>query len=96
MCVEVGVAVTALAAVVTTRLTRVAATEYESVMVAPPVLERWAIGGRAALASGTVRFGQQTKTSGCQPRGTLPNLGCTPGSIITQATTTRICVSGYT
>lgn len=45
---------------------------------------------------GATRFGQQTKTSGCQPRGTRPDAGCTPGSIITQATTGRICVRGYT
>ncbi len=50
---------------------------------------------RSAVSSGSVRFGQQTKTSGCQPRRTLPDPGCTPGSIITQATTTRICVAGY-
>jgi len=47
-------------------------------------------------SAGSVRFGQQTKTSGCQPRGTLPDPACTPGSIITQATAARICVSGYT
>ena len=45
-------------------------------------------------------LGKRTKTAGCQARGALPDLACTPGSIdpkVTQANIKEtICVSGYT
>ncbi|GAC1364304.1 MAG: hypothetical protein NVS2B12_11510 [Ktedonobacteraceae bacterium] len=40
-------------------------------------------------------IGQQTKTSGCQPQGGLPDRACTPGAIIPNATVNQICQSGY-
>ncbi len=40
-------------------------------------------------------WGVQTKTSGCQIRGALPDSACTPGAIITTATKSQICTSGY-
>ncbi len=41
------------------------------------------------------QFGVQTKTSGCQARGALPDPDCTPGAIFADATTDKICQSGY-
>lgn len=41
------------------------------------------------------QFGVQAKTSGCQANGALPDAACTPGALITTATTDKICVSGY-
>jgi hypothetical protein len=46
-------------------------------------------------ASGSHQFGVQTKTSGCQASGGLPDSACTPGAIFASATTTQICQSGY-
>ncbi len=41
------------------------------------------------------QFGVRTKTSGCQARGALPDPDCTPGAIFADATTDKICQSGY-
>ena len=41
------------------------------------------------------QFGVQTKTSGCQAQGALPDSGCTPGAIFASATKDQICQSGY-
>lgn len=46
-------------------------------------------------SSGTHQFGVQTKTSGCQAHNGLPDSACTPGAIISTATTAQICQSGY-
>ncbi len=46
-------------------------------------------------SSGNHQFGVQTKTSGCQVNGPLPDSACTPGAIIDTATKDQICVSGY-
>lgn len=46
-------------------------------------------------SSGQHQFGVQTKTSGCQAHDGLPDLACTPGAIISTATTSQICQSGY-
>ena len=46
-------------------------------------------------ASGNHQFGVQTKTSGCQASGGLPDSACTPGAIFSNVTTTQICQSGY-
>lgn len=40
-------------------------------------------------------WGVQTKTSNCQVQGALPDPACTPGAIITTATTSMICTPGY-
>ena len=40
-------------------------------------------------------LGAQTKTTGCQVQGQLPDSACTPGAIISSATAAQICVSGY-
>ncbi|MGI8550839.1 MAG: HNH endonuclease signature motif containing protein [Dehalococcoidia bacterium] len=40
-------------------------------------------------------LGQRTKTQSCVAGGALPDRGCTPGAIFTDATKERICVSGY-
>ena len=40
-------------------------------------------------------WGVQNKTSGCQVQNALPDSACTPGAIITTATTSEICQSGY-
>ncbi len=40
-------------------------------------------------------LGQRTKTSGCVSSNGLPDLACTPGAIFPDATTDKICVSGY-
>lgn len=54
----------------------------------------------AATTSGNTgssshQFGVQTKTSGCQANGKLPDSACTPGAIIATATVSQICQSGY-
>jgi hypothetical protein len=62
-----------------------------------------ALGGCASLVTGTTggqtttshQFGVQTKTSGCQARGALPDPDCTPGAIFPNATKDQICQSGY-
>lgn len=38
----------------------------------------------------------QTKTTGCQVEGPLPDHACTPGAVFVSATPEVICVSGYT
>ncbi|MGH2515278.1 MAG: HNH endonuclease [Ktedonobacterales bacterium] len=45
--------------------------------------------------SGQHQFGVQTKTSGCQAQGGLPDSACTPGAIFASATKDQICQSGY-
>lgn len=42
------------------------------------------------------RIGKRIKTSGCVVNGNLPDPFCTPGDILPEATTDRICVLGYT
>ena len=49
----------------------------------------------SARAEG-LRLEPRTKTSGCAVQGPLPDRACTPGSVFKEATTTVICVSGYT
>lgn len=44
---------------------------------------------------GTPNWGVQTKTSGCVMRGSLPDPDCTPGDILSKATTQQVCTSGY-
>lgn len=51
--------------------------------------------GNQSAAGNSHQFGVQTKTSGCQVHGTQPDAACTPGAIISSATTSAICVSGY-
>ena len=41
------------------------------------------------------RWGVQTKTSGCRANGPFPDTACTPGDIISTATKSQICQSGY-
>jgi len=48
-----------------------------------------------APSSGAPHFGVQTKTSGCTVRGPLQDPDCTPGAIISTATTDQICQPGY-
>ena len=52
--------------------------------------------GSTVPSSGTAQLGKQTKTSGCEAHGGLPDSACTPGAIFTNATPDVICVSGYT
>lgn len=47
-------------------------------------------------SSGTAHLGKQTKTSGCEAHGGLPDSACTPGGIFPNAPPDVICVSGYT
>ncbi|MHB8578219.1 MAG: HNH endonuclease [Dehalococcoidia bacterium] len=49
----------------------------------------------AVVAAPTVTLGQQTKSSGCQVNGQLPDRACTPGAIIAGATKAQICQPGY-
>ncbi len=56
----------------------------------------------ASDVSGTVTpgasshpFGQQNKTSGCASANALPDLDCTPGDILPDATVSQICTPGY-
>jgi hypothetical protein len=51
--------------------------------------------GADTTDSSTHQFGVQTKTSGCQVNGKLPDSACTPGAIFPNATTDQICQSGY-
>ena len=46
-------------------------------------------------STGTHQFGVQTKTSGCQAHGGLPDSACTPGAIFPNVTTSQVCTSGY-
>jgi hypothetical protein len=48
-----------------------------------------------STSSTSHQFGVQTKTSGCQAQGGLPDAGCTPGAIFVSATKDQICQSGY-
>jgi hypothetical protein len=45
--------------------------------------------------SGTYHFGVQTKTTDCKANGPLPDSGCTPGAIFSDATVDKICTPGY-
>jgi hypothetical protein len=45
--------------------------------------------------TGARQFGVQSKTSGCVASGGLPDSACTPGAIFPDATTGKICQSGY-
>jgi hypothetical protein len=49
----------------------------------------------SGTSSGAPHFGVQTKTSGCMVRGPLQDTDCTPGAIISTATTDMICQPGY-
>ncbi len=49
----------------------------------------------APSTGGTGTIGQRTKTSGCASANGLPDSACTPGAIFPDATTDKICVSGY-
>jgi hypothetical protein len=40
-------------------------------------------------------WGKPTKTTGCQANGALQDQACTPGDIISDATTQKICTPGY-
>lgn len=40
-------------------------------------------------------WGVQTKTSGCRANGPFPDTACTPGDIISTATKSQVCQSGY-
>src|SRR5712691_11445406 len=46
-------------------------------------------------SSGTAHLGKQTKTSGCEAHGGLPDSACTPGAIFPHATVQQICTPGY-
>jgi hypothetical protein len=52
-------------------------------------------GNVTSISTGAPHFGVQTKTSGCQARGALPDPECTPGAIFPNATKEQICQSGY-
>lgn len=43
----------------------------------------------------TADFGHPTKTSNCHVQGPLQDQQCTPGAIISSATTSQICTPGY-
>lgn len=48
------------------------------------------------VSTGTIGvLGEQTRTSGCEARGPLPDSACSPGAIFPDATKEQICVSGY-
>jgi hypothetical protein len=49
----------------------------------------------STASTGTPHWGVQTKTSGCRAHNGLPDSACTPGDIITSATKSVICKSGY-
>ena len=51
-------------------------------------------GGQSSV-SDTHQFGVQTKTSGCQAAGALPDSACTPGALMSNVTVDQICQSGY-
>jgi hypothetical protein len=48
-----------------------------------------------ATTASAYRFGVRSKTSGCQVRGALPDLGCTPGALMAGATKDQVCTPGY-
>lgn len=49
----------------------------------------------ALLATQQNPLQPRSKTSGCAVVGALPDSACTPGSVFADATTTKICVTGY-
>lgn len=49
----------------------------------------------ALLATQQNPLQPRSKTAGCAVAGALPDRACTPGSVFADATTTKICVSGY-
>lgn len=51
--------------------------------------------GPTTSSGGQHQFGVQTKTSGCQAHGGLPDSACTPGALLAGATKDQICQSGY-
>lgn len=100
-----GCAITLLAVAALTGCTNSATSSTPSAATNPPAAPRGVSPSRphrghhpvpAATTTAASQFGRQTKTSGCRAHGQLPDPGCTPGSIITQATLSRICVAGYT
>ena len=52
-------------------------------------------GNQGGTSASTPNWGKQTKTSGCIVHGALQDTACTPGDILSQATKTAICKSGY-
>lgn len=50
---------------------------------------------QAPTSSSNQVLGVQTKTSGCAIQNSLPDPACSPGAILSNATTTQICQSGY-
>lgn len=52
-------------------------------------------GPTTAAVSGVPHWGHPTKTSGCVANAGLPDVACTPGDILPDATKDKICVSGY-
>lgn len=53
------------------------------------------VSNTSANAGSPTQFGVQTKTTGCVASNGLPDSGCTPGAIFTNATVQQICTSGY-
>jgi hypothetical protein len=49
----------------------------------------------ARLARVPARLGHPTRHSGCRVRASLPDPGCTPGSVFTAASVGQICTPGY-
>jgi len=49
----------------------------------------------ALLATQQNPLQPRSKTAGCTVAGALPDRACTPGSVFADATTTKICVTGY-
>src|SRR3989344_4950210 len=45
---------------------------------------------------GTLKLDPRTQESDCHVRGPLPDHHCTPGAVFKEATTSQICVKGYT
>ncbi len=48
-----------------------------------------------APAAGPASFGKQTKTSGCQASGGLPDSACTPGDPLPNVSLAELCKPGY-
>ena len=46
-------------------------------------------------STGTPNWGVQSKTSGCQANGKLPDTACTPGAILPNVTKDQVCKPGY-
>ncbi len=51
--------------------------------------------GSGSTVTPQAQIGQRTKTTNCQVNGALPDSACTPGAIISTATTDQICQPGY-